>query len=101
LWRPEIEAIPESRRQEYEQLRSLLLKNAAVNSDLTLHRAEWIARSAIEPGHLWRSMGLTGREELRELLRESFPALEAANTKDMRWKRFFYKRICGWSGFSA
>ena len=34
-------------------------------------------------------------------MRESFPALEAANDKDMRWKKFLYKRMCGWSGFSA
>lgn len=93
--------IPESRRDEYEQLLRLLLDHALSNDEVTLARAEWIARSALEPGHLWVSMGLTERGELRVILRESFPALEAANDRDMRWKKFFYRRICGWVGFTA
>lgn len=35
------------------------------------------------------------------MMRESFPTLYEANTKDMRWKKFLYKRLCGWSGFST
>lgn len=93
--------IPESRLDEYQQLMQLLLDNCAVEDSATIARAEWIARSALEPGHLWHAMGVESRDEVRRILRESFPALEAANDKDMRWKKFFYKRMCGWSGFSA
>jgi len=93
--------IPESRREEYEQLLRLLLDNASTKDDETVSRAEWIARSALEPGHLWVSMGLKERGDLRAILHESFPALEAANDRDMRWKKFFYRRMCGWEGFTA
>jgi len=93
--------IPDDRLEEYRQLLSLLMENAAAGDERACERAEWIAQSALEPGHLWRAMGVSSREEVRRIMRESFPTLEAANDKDMRWKKFLYKRMCGWSGFAA
>ena len=93
--------IPAERQPEYEQLMALLLENAVRQDQKTRDVADWIARSALEPGHLWRSMGVSSRSEVREIMRIHFPALEQANDKDMRWKKFLYKRMCGWSGFSA
>ena len=29
-----------------------------------------------------------------------FPVLHAGNTKNMRWKKFFYHRLCELEGFS-
>jgi nitrogen fixation protein NifQ len=93
--------IPEPRLEEYRQLVQLLMENCAANDAATVARAEWIARSALEPGHLWRAMGVESRDQLREVLLESFPELVAANDKDMRWKKFLYKRICGWTGYDT
>ena len=93
--------IPDDRLDEYRQLVDLLMDSAAVRDEATVMVAEWIARSALEPGHLWRAMGVQSRDEVRQLMRRHFPSLEAANDKDMRWKKFLYKRMCGWSGFSA
>jgi nitrogen fixation protein NifQ len=97
----DVHDIPADRLDEYQQLLELLMDNSATADDATLVRAVWIARSALEPGHLWRSMGLESRDELRRILSEFFPALYAANDRDMRWKKFLYRRMCGWSGFSA
>ena len=97
----DVHNIPADRLDEYQQLLELLMDNCATADDATLEHARWIARSALEPGHLWRSMGLESRDELRRMIRESFPALYAANDKDMRWKKFLYRRMCGWAGFSA
>jgi nitrogen fixation protein NifQ len=93
--------IPESRLEEYNQLVGLLMANCAVDDAETLECAEWISRSALEPGHVWRAMGVESRDEVRILMRRYFPALEAGNDRDMRWKKFLYRRLCGWSGFSA
>ena len=46
-------------------------------------------------------MGVSDRTEVRKIMRASFPALEAANDRDMRWKKFLYRRMCGWAGFQA
>jgi nitrogen fixation protein NifQ len=96
-----VDSVPEDRRGEYDQLMKLLMDHAAVDDAETRRRAEWIARSALEPGHLYRAMGFADRSQVRTLLRESFPELEAANDRDMRWKKFFYRRMCGWAGFTA
>lgn len=93
--------IHENRRAEYDALVSLLLSDADRRDPATEELARWIAASALKDGHLWRGMGLENRDELRAIMRENFSALYEANTKDMRWKRFFYKRLCGWEGFDA
>ena len=33
-------------------------------------------------------------------MQQHFPKLAAANTRNMRWKKFFYRQICSDSGFS-
>jgi len=96
-----LEPVPESRRDEYEQLLGFLMENAVLDDGRVRSRAEWIARSALEPGHLWRAMGVRGRGDVRAIMREYFPALEAGNDRDMRWKKYLYRRLCGWSGFKA
>ena len=93
--------IPAERRDEYTHLVELLMEHAAVRDERTLATAEWIASSALEPGHLWRAMGVESRDQVRQIMRANFPVLEAENSRDMRWKKFLYRRMCGWSGFSA
>jgi nitrogen fixation protein NifQ len=94
-------SIPAARLEEYRQLLELLLGHADTTDDATTDHARWIARAALEPGHLWRAMGLGSRDELKRIFLKYFPGLYEANDKDMRWKKFLYKRMCGWSGFSA
>lgn len=47
----------------------------------------------MENDHLWRSLGLAGRNALADLLRRHFHPLASANTRKLRWKRFFYERL--------
>ncbi len=95
-----MQPVPDTRRAEYERLLALLEAHAS-GDGLSRHRARLIARAALEPGHLWRSLGLASRDELRAMMAQSFPELAAANSKDMRWKKFLYKRLCGWGGFHS
>jgi nitrogen fixation protein NifQ len=62
----------------------------------------WLARSlaarAARPGHLWIAMGLFSRPELTAAIRRHLPALAAANSEGMRWKRFLFKQLCERNG---
>jgi len=68
----------------------------------TPHPSLWLARilsaRAAHPGHLWRAMGLLARPELTAAIHRHLPALSIDNNKGMRWKRFFYKKLCEQSG---
>lgn len=91
--------ILESQREQYAGLMGLLLDSSADDDTDAPSVADRVARGCLAEGHLWRAMNLSSREELRSLLELHFPALAAENTKDMRWKKYLYKRLCGWPGF--
>jgi nitrogen fixation protein NifQ len=93
--------IPATRWAEYEGLVTLLLEYADPSDEQAPAVADAVARGALQDGHLWRNMRLSGRAEVRELLEAHFPELAAGNTKDMRWKKYLYKRLCGWPGFEG
>lgn len=58
-----------------------------------------IARRALRPDHLWQDLGLNDRGELGRLLHRHFPTLAAGNVRNMRWKKYFYRRLCEAEGF--
>ncbi len=60
--------------------------------------AQAIAARAAHPGHLWIAMGLFERPQLSAAIGRHLPALLAANSKKMRWKRFLFKQLCEESG---
>lgn len=93
--------IPASRSTEYDGIVGLLMEHAAADDADASSVAECIARACLAEGHLWRAMELGSRGELRELFEAHFPELAAGNTKDMRWKKYLYKRLCGWPGFEG
>jgi nitrogen fixation protein NifQ len=93
--------IPRERQAEYSALVRLLMEHAAPDDDLAPGVADRISRAAMRPGHLWRAMELQDRGELRALFERHFPTLAAGNTKDMRWKKYLYKLMCGWPGFEG
>lgn len=93
--------IPTRRLAEHDELLRLLMSHAVCDDVATRGVAAWIARSALADGHLWRAMGLPNREALRYLFETRFPGLAALNDRDMRWKRFLYKMLCGWPGFGG
>jgi nitrogen fixation protein NifQ len=57
-----------------------------------------IATACLNPTHLWESLGLNNRLQLSEWLEINFPNLAGANTRNMRWKRFFYLQLCEQGG---
>lgn len=96
-------AVPLGRPEadEEEALVADLLRAHLVPADTA---GEWlcplIARRAMRPNHLWQDLGLRDRSELSRMLTRHFPALAAGNTTNMKWKKYFYRRLCEAEGFS-
>jgi nitrogen fixation protein NifQ len=79
---------------EVEMVHDLLLAHRSTEGEVGRWLAAMIARRAMEPNHLWEDLGLRDRTELSRLLWRHFAPLASRNTKDMRWKRFFYRMLC-------
>jgi nitrogen fixation protein NifQ len=79
---------------ELVMVRDLLLAHRSTTGDDGRWLAAMVARRAMEPNHLWEDLGLRDRSELSRLLARHFAPLAARNTKNMRWKRFFYRTLC-------
>ncbi len=89
-----------TREMEEDLLRDMLASYSARRGDESGWLASIVARRAMGDDHLWQDMGLGNRGEMSRLLARHFPALHAANVNNMRWKKFFYRRLCELDGFS-
>lgn len=85
--------------EEAALIRELLLARRSTAGDMGRWLAGMVARRALEPNHLWEDLGLRDRTELSRLMARHFGPLAARNTKNMRWKRFFYRMMCEDDGF--
>lgn len=79
---------------EIAMVRDLLLANRSTEGEVGRWLAAMIARRSMEPNHLWEDLGLRDRSELSRLLTRHFAPIADRNTKNMRWKRFFYRALC-------
>ncbi|OAN44763.1 hydrogenase [Paramagnetospirillum marisnigri] len=79
---------------EEPDLRALLIEHRTRG----LVEEEWlahvIARRSLGANHLWQDLGLTGRADLSGLMRRHFVGLAELNSRDMKWKKFFYRELC-------
>ena len=83
---------------EWEDLQKLLLDHRASTRDSEAWMADIVASACAGADHLWQDLGLASRTELSRLMRINFPALAAANTGDMKWKKFLYRQFCAREG---
>lgn len=79
---------------EEADLRALLLAGRAAETPEEVWWSAIVARRSLNPDHLWHSIGLRERPELSALLMRHFPGLASRNTRNMRWKKFFYRTMC-------
>ncbi len=89
-----IEQLVNMRADEKQSLMELLQEFANPNARYATEMTEVIAKASLGSDHLWSDLGLPERPLLGRLIRYYFPELHARNTKNMRWKRFFYKQLC-------
>jgi nitrogen fixation protein NifQ len=76
-------------------LSAFLLSHAAESVDLADAEclASIIAHACLRPDHLWRDLGLNGRDEVTDMLSRYFPVLVARNVDGMRWKKFLAREL--------
>ena len=79
---------------EIAMVRDLLLAHRSTEGNAGAWLAAMIARRSMEPNHLWEDLGLRERSELTRLLMRHFFPIASRNTRNMRWKRFFYRSLC-------
>jgi len=80
-------------------LNDILWMNASRASAFERILARLVARRSRRPNHLWQDLGLSDRSELSMLMEIHFPGLARRNVVDMKWKKFFYRMMCGSDGF--
>jgi nitrogen fixation protein NifQ len=84
-------AVTSSEHAEFVRtLHALLLTyaSAAIHADDAQCLAAIIAHACLRPDHLWRDLGLAGRDEVTWMLTRYFPTLVALNNANLRWKKF-------------
>jgi nitrogen fixation protein NifQ len=88
--------LPDDRGEDDElaMVRDLLLAHRSTTGEVGRWLAAMVARRSMEPNHLWEDLGLRDRSELTRLLMRHFAPLATRNTRNMRWKRFFYRTLC-------
>lgn len=71
-------------------LHTLLLAhaNASVDQADADCLATLIAHACLRPDHLWRDLGLRGRDDVTWMLARYFPTLVERNVANLRWKKF-------------
>lgn len=69
-------------------MRVLLDAYRAPGPDTTPWVSSVLAHACLRPDHLWRDLGLSGREDVTSLLARHYPALVMRNTHNLRWKKF-------------
>ncbi len=84
------------RADEIEDVANLLAEDASPHRPALA--ASWLAHvvacGCLGSDHLWQDLRLRSRQDLSDLLSCWFPALAARNTRNMKWKKFFYKQLC-------
>ncbi|MDT4846629.1 NifQ [compost metagenome] len=69
-------------------LRALLDAWRVPETDTTPWVTGVLAHACLRPDHLWRDLGLSGREDITALLARHYPGLAARNVRNLRWKQF-------------
>ncbi|PND32685.1 nitrogen fixation protein NifQ [Achromobacter pulmonis] len=71
-----------------QMLRGLLQAWSVPAADITAWVTGALAHACLRPDHLWRDLGLSGREDVTALLARHYPGLVARNVGNLRWKQF-------------
>lgn len=83
---------------EAEELQRLLRDHLAPGLPSAAWMLDILTAACVGRDHLWQDLGLNDRAELSRLMLINFPALAAANTGDMKWKKFLYRQFCAREG---
>ncbi|MCP2515013.1 MAG: nitrogen fixation protein NifQ [Achromobacter mucicolens] len=82
-------------------MRVLLDAYRAPGPETTQWVSSILAHACLRPDHLWRDLGLSGREDVTVLLARHYPGLVSRNVDNMRWKKFLAYSACEHAGLPA
>ncbi|KAK46744.1 hydrogenase [Caballeronia jiangsuensis] len=77
-------------------LRGLLMwhdRTATRHRQDALCLAAIISAASLRPDHLWRDLGLAGRDDVTDMLGRHYPDLVARNVANLRWKKFLAQEV--------
>ena len=57
-----------------------------------------LAQACLRPDHLWRDLGLAGRDDVTQMLTRFFPAVVARNREGLRWKKLLARELAWANG---
>lgn len=83
---------------DFTRLLRMLLQACGGPAPTTAWVTSVLAHACLRPDHLWRDLGLTGREDVTALLTRHYPGLVARNTANLRWKKFLAYSACEHAG---
>jgi nitrogen fixation protein NifQ len=87
--------------EELKDIRNLLLEHRASGRVEEKWIASILAATALHSSHLWEDLGLMGRQEVSQVINRNFPSLGRLNLgSKMRWKKFFYRKLCEKNGLN-
>jgi nitrogen fixation protein NifQ len=95
---PDLDAPLAAAPEDQAAITLMIRWRGGANSEESFWLAHILARRSMEARHLWEDLGLPDRPSLGRLIAREFPRLAAANSRNMRWKRFFYRQICSETG---
>ncbi len=79
-----------------DEMRALLLRferPRVANAIDAWCLATIIASACLRPDHLWRDLGLDGRDDVTAILTRHYPDLVARNVEGLRWKKFLAQQL--------
>nr|WP_301273391.1 nitrogen fixation protein NifQ [Burkholderia multivorans] len=85
-----VRSLPPAHATFVATLHALLMRDigAAVAVDDADCVASIVAHACLRGDHLWRDLGLDGRDAVAAMLDRYFPAVAARNVGQLRWKKF-------------
>ncbi|QGR85934.1 nitrogen fixation protein NifQ [Burkholderia multivorans] len=85
-----VRSLPPAHAKFVATLHALLMRDigAAVAVDDADCVASIVAHACLRGDHLWRDLGLDGRDAVAAMLDRYFPAVAARNVGQLRWKKF-------------
>lgn len=94
-------AAPSGHRVDFDRMlekddlvRYLHTRSAHPEREETHWITSMLVAGCLGEDHLWQDLGLWSRQDLSGLIAYNFPAVAAANNRDMKWKKFLYKQLC-------
>jgi nitrogen fixation protein NifQ len=92
-WRASTGGTPSDPPDLLRPLRDLLVTHRAIDDPALTVLSNALSCACFGAHHLWRDLGLSGRDDVSRLMKRGFPMLHDGNYRDLRWKRYLFLKV--------